>query len=197
MTSTIDNGPANRTALVAIFRDHNRAREAVRSLKQAGFRDEHLGVLARGDLENESAADRATDSKVAEGAAIGAATGAGVGALWALGIAAGMLPAIGPVVAGGMLMSVLASAGGGATVGTLVGALVGLGIPEDEASYYEDELKGGAALVTVQAPGRLGEAWDIIRRSGGSTRTAEDTYHRAATATHAAAIPTHPAGART
>jgi uncharacterized protein (TIGR02271 family) len=89
-----------------------------------------------------------------------------VGALWALGIAAGMLPAIGPVIAGGLLASVLASAAGGAAVGGILGALVGLGIPEEEAKYYEGEFRAGRTLVTVKADGRYDEARAILSRHG-------------------------------
>ena len=47
-----------------------------------------------------------------------------------------------------------------------VGALVGLGIPEEEAKYYETEVKGGRVLVTVKADGRYDEAYAILRRFG-------------------------------
>jgi len=81
-----------------------------------------------------------------------------------------MLPAIGPVIAGGLFASVLASAAGGAAVAGIVGALVGLGIPEEEAQYYEQEFKAGRTLVTVQANGRYDEAMTILRRHGSYTR---------------------------
>ena len=95
---------------------------------------------------------------------VGAVAGAGTGALWALGISAGLVSGIGPAVAGGLLASVLASAAGTAAVGGVVGALVGLGIPEDEASYYEAEFQAGRTLVSVQSMGRAAEAWDILER---------------------------------
>ena len=73
-------------------------------------------------------------------------------------------------------MALLASAGAGATVGTVVGGLIGLGIPEDEAAYYEDELKGGRTLVTVHAEdsafGRAADAREILSRHGGRFRNA-------------------------
>lgn len=72
-------------------------------------------------------------------------------------MAASLFPPLG-IVAGGTLMALLASAGTGAGVATVIGALVGLGIPEDEAAYYEGEVKGGRTLVTVQADGRQDEA---------------------------------------
>ena len=161
---------ATSNTIVGIYRDRARAQEAVRALKQAGFRDDQIGLLSPGHDENAPALDQATNSKVAEGSIIGAATGAGAGALWALGIAAGILPVIGPVVAGGLLMSVIASAGGAAAAGTIVGGLVGLGIPEDEANVYEGEVRSGSTLVTVQADNRETEAWQVLQRFGANFR---------------------------
>src|SRR5438445_11742 len=79
---------------------------------------------------------------------------------------ANLIPGIGPFVAGGTLMALLASAGAGAAVGTILGALVGLGVPEDEASYYESEFKTGRTIVTVRADDRSTEAWNVLIRHG-------------------------------
>jgi hypothetical protein len=162
---------SNRLTIVAVFADRADAQRAINELRRDGFREDQVGVISPGSEygiphAEVASTDAATHSKVAEGAAIGAATGAGIGALWALGIAASVLPAIGPVVAGGLLLSVIASAGGAAAVGTLVGALVGLGVPEEEARYYEGEVTAGRTLVTVQPDGRHTEADNILRRNG-------------------------------
>jgi len=163
---------STRNVAVGVFDDQDSARAAIRELRTAGFTDAHIGVVAhdselnKGDYTGRSA-DDAGDSKAAEGAAVGVAAGAGVGALWALGIAAGMLPAIGPVIAGGILGSILASAAGGAAVAGITGALIGLGIPEDEAGYYETEFREGRTIVTVRAEGRYDEAVAIMRRNDG------------------------------
>jgi hypothetical protein len=160
---------ASSSTVVGVFPDRSRAEEAVRELRKVGFLDSQIGVVSQerdpARAGNEPSADRATNSKLAEGSALGAAAGAGTGALWALGIAAGMLPAVGWVV-GGTLMAVLASAGGLATVGTIVGGLIGLGIPEEEAHYYEGEVKAGRTLVTVNADGRAAEVRSLFSRFG-------------------------------
>jgi hypothetical protein len=162
---------SDRLTIVGIFANRSDAQRAVNELRQNNFREDQIGVISPGTefgipAAEASAADAATHSKIAEGAAIGAATGAGIGALWALGIAASVLPPIGPVIAGGLLMSVLASAGGAAAVGTLVGALIGLGVPEEEARFYEGEVTAGRTLVTVKPDGRNFEADAILRRNG-------------------------------
>jgi len=157
-----------RSTVVGVFDNQAQAQQAVNELRQANFREDQIGVVAR--HTDAPALDQATNSKITEGVVAGAAAGAGVGVLWALGIAAGMLPPLGPVIAGGLLMSVIASAGGGAAVATVLGALIGLGIPEDEAAFYEGEFKAGRPLVTVKANERYQEALNILRRCGAYDR---------------------------
>jgi uncharacterized protein (TIGR02271 family) len=159
-----------RTTIVGVFEDQAHAQAAVAELRRVGFREDQIGVISHDrTTTGKTTGDKGTH--MAEGAAAGVAAGAGIGALWALGIAAGMLPAIGPVIAGGLLASVLASAAGGAAAAGLIGALIGLGIPEEEARYYEGEFKSGRTLVTIKADGRYDEGLAVVRRHGGYDRT--------------------------
>jgi len=156
-----------RTTVVGVFADRQEAQQAVDELRRAGFREDQIGVVARdGNAPEGTAGTVEEGSKWGAGATTGVIAGAGVGGLWAIGIAAGLLPAVGPIIAGGLLASVLASAAGGAVVGGIVGALIGLGIPEEEARYYEGEFQAGRMLVTVKADGRYDEAYAILRRHG-------------------------------
>jgi len=157
-----------RSVVVGVFEDRSKAQKCVEELRNAGFREDQIGVAGRdGDATSTSTATADKGSKAAAGAATGVAAGAGIGAMWALGIAAGMLPAIGPVIAGGIFASILASAAGAGAAGGLLGALVGLGIPEDEANYYHSEFEAGRTIVTVKANGRYDEACAIVTRYGG------------------------------
>ena len=158
-----------RMSVVGVFNNPRDAQAAVRDLKAAGFRDDEIGIVGPGQGDD---VKRVTDSAdggthAAEGAATGIAAGAGIGALWAVGIAAGLLPGIGPVIAGGVLTSILASAASGAAVAGLAGALVGLGIPEEEATYYENEFKSGRTVVTVKTTTRQDEARRILNQFSG------------------------------
>jgi hypothetical protein len=181
--------------VVGVFHDRAAAQQALRDLKQAGFSEDQIGVVARHE-EGEVALETPSGANMAAGAGIGAAAGAGIGALWALGIATLGFPALGPVLVGGTLVAaVLASAGGGAAVGTLLGALIGLGIPEEEAQFYEKEVHAGRTIVTVKADGRFDEAWNILNRQGaydmhtaGASRTATEAA-REASGTVVAASP--------
>lgn len=156
----------NHATAVGVFHDQAEARQAVAELVQAGFGEDQVGVVAREEKAVVGATAPGEKSKWEEGAATGVVAGAGVGVLWALGIAAHVLPGIGPVVGGGIIGSLIASAAGTAAAAGILGALIGLGIPEEEARYYEQEFKSGRTLVTVRAPGRYEEARDILRRHG-------------------------------
>jgi hypothetical protein len=168
-----------RSTVVGVFHERAAAQQTVAELRRVGFREDQIGVVSREEGNSPAGTSAKTaekESHVGKGAATGAVAGAGVGALWALGIVTVGLPAIGPVIAGGILASVLASAAGTALAGGLVGALVGLGIPEDEAKYYEGEFKAGRAIVTVKAEDKSGEAEAIMRHFG-----AYDIHSRQAT----------------
>lgn len=149
--------------VIGVFHDHTHAQQAVQALKRAGFSDEQVGVLGRHGNEH---GDDDSGTFAEEGALSGLAAGASVGALWGLGIVAGVLPGIGPAIAGGTLGVMLSSAAAGAAAAGLAGALVGLGIPEEEAEFYEGEFKAGRTLVTVKTNGRDLDAVAILSKHG-------------------------------
>jgi hypothetical protein len=151
---------------VGVFDSSAQAREAIAELKRMGFRDEQIGVAAR-DMEGWAEKYKsAGGTYLEEGAGLGAAVGAGAAAAWSLAISFGVIPVIGPVLAAGPIAAALISAAGGAAAGGLVGGLIGLGVPEDEAAYYDEHFKAGRTLVTVQADGRHEQAASALRRYG-------------------------------
>jgi len=153
---------SRRTTLVGVFHERSSAEAAVHDLRSAGFDSAHVSMVTKGH-EKDAKADGAN---VAAGAATGAVAGAGVAALVSLGMTFGVIPVIGPILAVGPLAAALISGASGAAVGGLVGGLVGLGIPEEEARYYEKEVASGRTLVTVRTDGRYDEAWDVMNRHG-------------------------------
>lgn len=153
----------HRDTVVGLFHDRDNARKAVEELRLAGFSDSQIGVAAR-DKETREQVGEGTGSYAGEGAAAGVAAGAGLGALWGAGILAGLIPGIGPAIAGGTLGVILSSAVAGAAVAGVAGALIGLGVPEEEAHYYEEEFKQGRILVTVKTDSRQDEARTILHR---------------------------------
>jgi uncharacterized protein (TIGR02271 family) len=172
-----------RSTVIGVFADREHAQAAVNELRRLGFREDQIGVAARDGERMEGTSNVGdTASKAGTGAATGLAAGAGVGALWGIGIAAGLLPAIGPAIAGGTLATILSSAAAGAAAAGIAGALIGLGIPEDEAEYYEGEFHAGRTIVTVKADSRFDEAHAVLRRHGAHDMSTRDMGAREAPA---------------
>jgi hypothetical protein len=158
----------DRTTAIAIFDDRAQAQRAIGQLKLAGFTENEIGVTARDTTGSDvGVADGSKKTHAKEGAIAGVAAGAGVGALWGLGILAGVLPGIGTAIAGGTLAAILSSAAAGAATAGVAGTLIGLGIPEEEAKYYDREFQAGRVVVTVNAGARFQEAQSILAENSG------------------------------
>lgn len=170
-----------RQTVVGVFTDHQQAELAVSELRTAGFRENQIGVAGRDWRREGVEAEELPDTYAGEGAAAGAAAGAGAGVLWGLGILSGVMPAIGPAIAGGTLAILLSSAAAGAAAAGLAGTLIGLGIPKEDAEYYESEFHSGRIIVSVDAEGRANEAREILQRHGAYDRTTQPQLagHRA------------------
>jgi hypothetical protein len=172
--------------VVGLFNERSRAEEAIRDLKEAGFSDEQIGVVTRdrtaptGQPTDSSGQRRGaspdeeelgkvvedTAGGMAEGASIGAITGGVIGGLVGL-IGSLLVPGLGPVLVGGVLASTLMGMGLGAATGGLIGALVGMGVPEQDARYFDAGFREGGTLVTVNAGERTPEAVSTLQRCGG------------------------------
>jgi len=182
-----------RTTVVGVFDNSRDAQRAVEELRRAGFREDQIGVASHEREQTHPEKGTTTEETHAgTGAVTGALAGAGLGAAWGIAAVAGLIPAIGPVIAGGTLAAVLASAGLGAAAVGIAGALIGMGIPEEEAHYYESEFKAGRTIVSVKCEGRTDEALAILRRHNAYDAT---TRHAAGTtcASHVTARPAAPA----
>jgi len=165
-----------RQTIGALFTDRTAAENAINALKARGFRGDQVGIAMR-DRTAQGQLIEDTGSKAADAAATGAVSGGLLGGVvgFLVGIGALAIPGIGPVVSAGVLTTVfgtagataLAGAGIGAATGGLVGALVGMGIPEEEATYFESGFRQGHILVTVNAGNRITEAVDVLRQYGG------------------------------
>jgi hypothetical protein len=184
MTESTDGHSSPRGAetisviVVALFEERSEAEGAIRDLKNAGFTNEQIGVATQDRVETGkagsegSAADdeagrivEETASGLAEGAAAGALTGGVIGGLVGL-VSSLLIPGIGPLVVGGVLASTLMGMGVGAATGGLIGALVGMGVPEEDARYFDAGLREGRTLVTVSDTVGASEALGILERHG-------------------------------
>ncbi len=155
MTYTNTNNVDYKRA-AGLFYSRDEAEAAVRGLKDAGFNQDRISVIAR-DADKVEGVQSTQDvgNKADEGATAGALTGGALGGITGLlvGLGALAIPGIGPIIFAGVEGTAIATtlAGGaiGAATGGLVGALVGLGIPEEKAKIYNDRVSGGSFLVMV------------------------------------------------
>jgi hypothetical protein len=201
---TSPNGPTSAEGaqttsriVVGLFTEPARAEAAIRDLKEAGFTDDQIGVIARHRPDRvtqrtgsnaqraESAPEKEevgkvlkdTASGMAEGAGIGAITGGVIGGLVGL-VGSLLVPGLGPVVVGGVLASTVLGVGLGAAAGGLIGALVGMGVPEEDARYFDAGFREGGTLVTVNAGDRTPEAVLTMQRCGADLGPAKSKERR-------------------
>jgi len=156
-----------RSTVVGVFHERDDARDAIEALKDAGFDADRISILSPDKQETRALADE-TGTHAGSGAATGAVAGGILGGIggWLVGIGALAIPGVGPFIAAGAFATALGGAAIGAGVGAIAGALVGMGVPKEEADYYEGEVKTGRTLVTVGADGRYDEARSILRQHG-------------------------------
>jgi stress response protein YsnF len=140
--------------VIGLFDNSSQAQQAIERMINAGIDRDQISLVTR-DSDHDKRRDATTEhtSGAGKGAGIGAALG-GVGGLIA-GIAGLAIPGIGPIIAAGPIAAAiggaLGGAGLGAAAGGLIGALTDMGIPEEEARDYEDQVRQGKILVTVRA----------------------------------------------
>lgn len=163
MTHTPEHQTTKRSTYVGVFDDRDKADRSARQLRDAGFTDDEIGYAWR---DEDGKTRKEGETKAGEMAAGGAVGGAALGGLIGAA-AAGLIPGVGPIVAGGILASTLTGAAVGTAAGGVTGALVGMGIPDEEAKYYDSEFREGRTLMTVRNQDRYDEAGDVIRRGGG------------------------------
>ena len=156
------NLPFDQT-VVAVYRSHDDAEEAVRRLENGGIPMDRISIVGRDWQVRE---DVQGYYRPSDAALEGAGTGAWMGGLFGLlaGFGFFLVPVAGPLFALGPLAGLIAGAAGGAGVGALVGALVGLGIPEEQALKYQTRLQAGEFLVVVQGTlSEIAAARDLLQ----------------------------------
>jgi hypothetical protein len=143
--------------LVGIFETENETINVVKQLKEMGYREDDITVIAKNKEQMEHL-DDTTDTKtktqgdggekVGTGAAVGGALGGAAAALPALGLLA--IPGIGPFLAAGPIAAIIGGVVAGGVAGGLVGGLVELGVREEDAKEYEHQIEQGKMLVLVE-----------------------------------------------
>lgn len=159
--------------VVGSFESYQEAESVVDQLAEAGFDRNDISIMAKrpGGAEGQVETTQGTEasdtetSETASGAGKGALAGGGIGL--AAGVVAVAVPGIGPVLAAGPLATALAGAGIGAAAGGAIGALANLGVEDEDAHAYAENVRRGGALVVVKADDAEAErAADIMQRYG-------------------------------
>ena len=86
----------------------------------------------------------------------------------------------------GLLGTAAAGAGIGAATGGILGALIAMGVPHEDARYFERGIREGGTLVAVSAGMRAAEAREALVAHGGSPG---GLRHRARPAFRSMAVP--------
>jgi len=138
-------------SVIALYPDFESARRAVEALVDAGFKRDHISIVANDADQKYASEFKASgndDDDVKSGQ--GARFGAVVGGLIGLGVA--LIPGIGPVLAAGPLAAAVMTGIGvaaGAATGGVAAGLIDLGMPEEDAQKYAEGIRQGGTLVTI------------------------------------------------
>jgi hypothetical protein len=137
--------------VIGIYENEKEALAAVQDLQSKGYSIEEISIIAK-NIEGLGPDADKVKPKEKDGLIAGAAVGGAIGLTGLfLGISALAIPGIGPILAAGPIFSTLggAVAGAATNAGGLTGALKEIGLDEEEARQYEDDVKKGKILVIV------------------------------------------------
>jgi hypothetical protein len=151
--------------VVGVFNSLQQAKRALEELQQAGFRKEQLGIASRDEALKEGIHHPGHPIALTD-SATGIVAGGAVGGLLGAAIATVLVPGIGPIILAGALAGIGAGVIAGMKATGFLTAALELGIPEEEAHYYEDQLDAGRTIVTVTAGDQAQPARAILNRHG-------------------------------
>jgi len=148
-----------KTTTIGVFKNKIDAESAIAELRNVNILESDISYVYTSTEGKTVTQDGSGD--VVTGAASGATTGAVLGTIVGLVVANGILPGIGTLFVAGPIAAALGLAGGvattaagamtGAMAGGFVGALVSMGVDETEAKIYEEKIRGGGILISVQS----------------------------------------------
>jgi len=148
MTAQERQSTTATSSVVAIYRTHADAEEAVRALDKGGIPIQRISIIGRNFELREKVQGYYRPSDAAkEGASFGAWFGGLFGLLMGFGLF--IVPPVGALVVLGPLAGLIAGAISGAGVGALVSGLMALGMDREHALKLQARLQAGEFLVTV------------------------------------------------
>lgn len=145
------------STVIGVFSDEETAESAISAMRDGGFGDDEISLVARGQ-------DGASDDQMGS-LTSGTATGGTIGGVAGLmaGIGALAIPGIGPIVALGPIAATLS----GAMAGGITGGLIDLGIPPQRGEYYQNQVREGKILSVIETDEeKVEQAASILRDNG-------------------------------
>jgi len=153
-------------SVVAVYRTHTEADEAVKELQSGGVDMHELSIVGKGyHTEEQAVGYYTTGDRMKYWGKIGAFWGGFWGLLF--GSAFFLIPGIGPILAAGPVVAWIVAALEGAVevgaLGALGAGLYSIGIPKDSIVKYEAALKTDQFLLIVNGTAaEVAKAKDII-----------------------------------
>jgi hypothetical protein len=145
--------------VTGLFETHKDADHIFSTLLDKGYdRDEISVVMAKPENKSEEELEEHPSETHASGdAKRGAIGGGAAGAVLKVIAAIGtnlVLPGVGLVLAGPLLAGLTGAAAGGLAGGT-IGAIIGSGYAKDDVDYFEDKIKQGGIIISVEVKSHL------------------------------------------
>jgi Heat induced stress protein YflT len=155
--------------VAGLFERYEDANQVLHALNEMGYDSGDISVVAPKNAIPERLAESPGYQKTVQKdtAATGAIFGGLAGLL--LGVGVLFLPGIGPILSAGAIGTILGSAAAGAGIGAATGSLRGalseMGIPDAEATVYEEAVgKGGILLTVIDEGPRIQEIRNLFKR---------------------------------
>lgn len=135
--------------VIDVYENEQQVVEVVERLKERGYKTEEISVIAK-NTKNLPEFTQEVKPSNKDGAIAGALTGGTLGIAGVIaGISAVVVPGLGAVLAAGPIISTIGGAvlGASSGAGGLKHALMEIGVPDEEAERYSEDVQEGKILV--------------------------------------------------
>lgn len=135
--------------VIGAYENEHEAAEVVKDLKEKGYTDEEISVIAK-NIKELSEITQEVKPSMKDGAIAGAVTGGAIGIAGVIaGLSTILIPGFGAVLAAGPIITTIGGAviGANSGAGGLKHALMEMGVPDDEAERYSNDVQDGKILV--------------------------------------------------